>query len=164
MKALNKSINFLCLSRCFSYFIIKLALKYVYWIVRIDDNVFILYLPQIFLIINKYNFDKIVLRYKKEYFIPIDIAGGKNCLNRSIIKMKLFHTVIILCFVPKWYLRLSIFKNRSSAEAWILFDYYFNHQSHCGITIYDYVKFLMGKYGNWASKFDMLCVSMIYND
>ena len=57
----------------------------------------------------------------------------------------------------------QISKNRSSAEALTLFDYYTSHQHHCGITIYDYVESLMEKDSNWALTFVMICVSVIYN-
>ena len=34
----------------------------------------------------KYDLNSIVLCCKKEYCIPIDVAGDGNCLHRSIIK------------------------------------------------------------------------------
>ena len=40
----------------------------------------------IIFIITRHDLDKLVLRYKKEYIILIDVAGDGDCLHRSIIK------------------------------------------------------------------------------
>ena len=37
----------------------------------------------------KLDLDMIALRYKREYFIPIDVAGDGNYLHRSVIESDL---------------------------------------------------------------------------
>ena len=112
----------------------------------------------------KHDSDKIALRYKKECFIAIDVAGDDNYLHRSIIKSDLIPYSDYIIFRSEVTSKIKqISKNRSSAEALTLFDYYTSHQHHCGITIYDYVESLMEKDSKWALTFVMMCVSVIYN-
>ena len=57
---------------------------------------------------------------------------------------------------------MSLLKHSESLTCCQIRNYFLNNESCCGVTVDDYIDSIICENGEWVSKFEMICVSIIY--
>ena len=109
------------------------------------------------------NIDHLVISYDNKLFIPIDVPGNSNCLFRALVESNFILVSDSKTFRSNRSIRTKkLLKNGSLHRRQIRNHFNNNEKSSKGGSIEDYIDYVMSDNDKLGSKFEIICVSIIY--